>query len=115
MGDTGSLLSQPALQAALLAAAGALAYWLKDVPGLVVSWARRFFISTLTVDSRDEFLFAALVEYMDQHPGLRGVKATLNKSVVPERHLHLISQCAISDQNHRNTAFLSSPQRPLGL
>ena len=43
------------------------------------------------------------------------VRATLNKSVVPERHLHLISQCAISDQNHRNTAFLSSPQRPLGL
>ena len=25
--------TQPALQAALLAAAGALAYWLKDVPG----------------------------------------------------------------------------------
>ena len=29
-------LSQPALQAALLAAAGALAYWLKDVPGLLI-------------------------------------------------------------------------------
>lgn len=71
MNGTG-LLSQPALQAALLAAAGALAYWLKDVPGLVVSWARRFFISTLTVDSRDEFLFSALVEYMDTHPRLRG-------------------------------------------
>ena len=73
MPDTSQLLTQPALQAALLAAAGALAYWLKDVPGLVISWARRFFISTLTVDSRDEFLFPALVEYMDHHPGLRGV------------------------------------------
>ncbi len=108
-------LNQPIAQATLLAAAGALAYAFKDIPAQLMRWGRRFFISTLTVDSRDEFLFAALVEYMDQHPGLRGVKATLNKSVVPERHLHLISQCAISDQNHRNTAFLSSPQRPLGL
>ena len=81
MGDTGSLLSQPALQAALLAAAGALAYWLKDVPGLVVSWARRFFVSTLSVDSRDEFLFGALVEYMDQHPQLRGVNQFTARSV----------------------------------
>ena len=80
MNGTG-LLSQPALQAALLAAAGALAYWLKDVPGLVVSWARRFFISTLTVDSRDEFLFSALVEYMDTHPRLRGVNQFTARSV----------------------------------
>ncbi|MFV0680163.1 BCS1 and AAA domain-containing protein [Ottowia sp.] len=74
-------LSQPALQAALLAAAGALAYWLKDVPGLLIHWGRRFFISTLTVDSRDEFLFAALVEYMDRHPGLRGVNQFTARSV----------------------------------
>ncbi|HQQ52734.1 MAG TPA: hypothetical protein PLN16_02900, partial [Ottowia sp.] len=58
------LLSQPALQAALLAAAGALAYWLKDLPRLLLQWGRRFFVSTLTVDSRDEFLFPALVEHM---------------------------------------------------
>ncbi len=76
-----SLFSQPALQAALLAAAGALAYWLKDVPGLAVSWARRFFISTLTVDSRDEFLFSALIEYMDTHPRLRGVNQFTARSV----------------------------------
>ena len=69
------------LQAALLAAAGALAYWLKDVPGLILSWGKRFFISTLSVDSRDEFLFAALVEYMDHHPGLRGVNQFSARSV----------------------------------
>ena len=68
MDNPASLLSQPALQAALLAAAGALAYWLKDVPGLLIQWGKRFFISTLTVDSRDEFLFPALVEHMDHHP-----------------------------------------------
>jgi chaperone BCS1 len=81
MGDTSQLLSQPALQAAALAAAGALAYWLKDVPGLLIGWGRRFFVSTLSVDSRDEFLFAALVEYMDQHPGLRGVNQFTARSV----------------------------------
>ena len=74
-------LSQPALQAALLAAAGALAYWLKDVPGLLIGWGRRFFVSTLSVDSRDDFLFPALVEYMDQHPGLRGVNQFTARSV----------------------------------
>jgi chaperone BCS1 len=74
-------LSQPALQAALLAAAGALAYWLKDVPGLILRWARRFFVSTLTVASRDDVLFPALVEYMDQHPGLRGVNQFTARSV----------------------------------
>lgn len=73
--------SQPALQAALLAAAGALAYWLKDVPGLLIGWGKRFFISTLTVDSRDDFLFPALIEYMDRHPGLRGVNQFTARSV----------------------------------
>jgi chaperone BCS1 len=68
-----SLLQSPAVQAALLAAAGALAFWLRDVPGLVISWLKRFVISTLAVDSRDEFLFSALVEYMDAHPALRQV------------------------------------------
>ena len=75
------LLQTPAAQAALLAAAGALAFWLRDVPGLVVSWLRRFFISTLTVDSRDEFLFSALVEYMDAHPSLRQVNQFTARSV----------------------------------
>ncbi|HNU10978.1 MAG TPA: AAA family ATPase [Rubrivivax sp.] len=76
-----SLLQSPAVQAALLAAAGALAFWLRDVPGLVISWLKRFVISTLTVDSRDEFLFSALVEYMDAHPALRQVNQFTARSV----------------------------------
>jgi len=76
-----TLLQTPAAQAALLAAAGALAFWLKDVPGLIVSWLQRFVISTLTVDSRDEFLFSALVEHMDAHPSLRQVNQFTARSV----------------------------------
>ena len=76
-----SLLQSPAVQAALLAAAGALAFWLRDVPGLVISWLKRFVISTLAVDSRDEFLFSALVEYMDAHPALRQVNQFTARSV----------------------------------
>lgn len=76
-----TLLQTPVAQAALLAAAGALAFWLRDVPGLLVSWLKRFVISTLTVDSRDEFLFSALVEYMDSHPSLRQVNQFTARSV----------------------------------
>lgn len=65
----------------MLAAAGAVAFWLRDVPGLLVSWGKRFFISTLTIDSRDEFLFAALVEYMDTLPSLRQVNQFTARSV----------------------------------
>ncbi|OYV28765.1 MAG: hypothetical protein B7Z79_12100 [Thiomonas sp. 20-64-9] len=68
-------------QAMLLAAVGALAFWLRDLPGLVLSWVRRFFITTLTLDSRDEFLFAALVEYIDLHPALRQVNQCTARSV----------------------------------
>ena len=74
-------LSPAALQAALLAGAGALVYALRDVPRLLLTWGKRFFISTLSVDSRDEFLFPALVEYMDQHPGLSGVNQFTAHSV----------------------------------
>lgn len=76
-----SLLQSPAVQAALLAAAGALAFWLRDVPGLAISWLKRFAISTLAVDSRDEFLFSTLVEYMDAHPALRQVNQFTARSV----------------------------------
>lgn len=76
-----ALLQTPAAQAAMLAAAGALAFWLKDIPGLLVSWVKRFFISTLTLDSRDEFLFSSLVEYMDAHPSLRQVNQFTARSV----------------------------------
>lgn len=77
-----SLLSAPAFQAALLAAAGAIAYWLKDIPALLVSWGKRFFISSMTVDSRDKFLFGALVEYMDEHPALRRVNQFTARTVL---------------------------------
>ncbi|MCA0242110.1 MAG: AAA family ATPase [Proteobacteria bacterium] len=76
-----SLLHSPIAQAALLAVAGAIAFWLRDVPGLVIAWLRRFAISTLTVDSRDEFLFSALVEYMDAHPALRQINQFTARSV----------------------------------
>lgn len=109
MNGTG-LLSQPALQAALLAAAGALAYWLKDVPGLVVSWARRFFISTLTVDSRDEFLFSALVEYMDTHPRLRGVNQFTARSVRRGTAYQSLDDDLRNGQPPR--AYLSPGERP---
>ena len=75
------LLQTPAAQAALLAVAGAIAFWARDLPGLLVSWLKRFFISTLTVDSRDEFLFSALVEFMDTHPALRQVNQFTARSV----------------------------------
>lgn len=76
-----SLLQSPAGQAALLAVAGALAFALRDLPGLLLSWLRRFVVSTLSVDSRDEFLFSALVEYMDTHPALRQVNQFTARSV----------------------------------
>lgn len=68
-------------QTALLAMAGALLYGLKDIPGQILSWFKRFFISTLTLDSRDEFLFTALVEYMDGHPDIRGTNQFTARSV----------------------------------
>ena len=56
---------------AALALFGLLAVWLRDVPGKVVAWGKHFFVSTLTVDSRDELMFPALVEYMDSREALR--------------------------------------------
>ena len=70
MDFSSTLLSPPALQAAMLAIAGALLYWLKDVPRLLIGWGKRSFVSTLSVESCDDFLFPALVEYIDQHPAL---------------------------------------------
>ena len=54
-----------------LAVFGLLAVWLRDVPGKVFGWARHFLVATLTVDSRDELMFPALVEYMDSREALR--------------------------------------------
>lgn len=71
----------PALQTLVLGALGAVAYWARNVPGLVLGWFRRFFISTLTIDSRDDFLFSAVVEYMNDHPQLRGINQFTARSV----------------------------------
>ncbi|MCU0769890.1 MAG: AAA family ATPase [Burkholderiaceae bacterium] len=54
-----------------LALLGLLAVWLRDLPGRVFGWAKHFLITTLTVDSRDELMFPALVEYMDSRESLR--------------------------------------------
>jgi chaperone BCS1 len=56
---------------AALAVAGILAMWLREVPAKVTAWAKHFLITTLTVDSRDELMFPALVEYMDSRDALR--------------------------------------------
>jgi len=45
--------------------------WLRDVPAKFAAWAKHFFVTTLTVDSRDELMFPALVEYMDSRDALR--------------------------------------------
>jgi chaperone BCS1 len=56
-----------------LAVVGILAMWLREVPGKVAAWAKHFLIATLTVDSREELMFPALVEYMDSRDVLRRI------------------------------------------
>lgn len=56
-----------------LAVVGILAMWLREVPSKVMAWARHFLVTTLTVDSRDELMFPALVEYMDSREVLRRI------------------------------------------
>ncbi|MCL4690565.1 MAG: hypothetical protein KJ007_18560, partial [Burkholderiales bacterium] len=55
----------------VLAALGVAAMWLREVPGKFAKWAKHFLVTTLTVDSREELLFPALVEYMDTREALR--------------------------------------------
>jgi chaperone BCS1 len=54
-----------------LALLGVAAMWLREVPAKFAAWAKHFFVTTLTVDSRDELMFPALVEYMDSRDALR--------------------------------------------
>jgi chaperone BCS1 len=54
-----------------LALLGVAAMWLRDVPGKFAAWAKHFLVTTLTVDSREELMFPALVEYMDSRDALR--------------------------------------------
>src|SRR5512134_2681667 len=56
-----------------LALIGVAAMWLREVPVKVGAWAKHFFVTTLTVDSREELLFPALVEYMDTREALRSL------------------------------------------
>ncbi|MBK9246042.1 MAG: AAA family ATPase [Burkholderiales bacterium] len=56
-----------------LAVIGILAMWLREVPGKVAAWAKHFLITTLAVDSREELMFPALVEYMDSREVLRRI------------------------------------------
>jgi chaperone BCS1 len=54
-----------------LALIGMAALWMRDVPGRFAAWAKHFLVTTMTVDSRDELMFPALVEYMDSRESLR--------------------------------------------
>jgi mitochondrial chaperone BCS1 len=56
-----------------LAVIGLLAVWLREVPGKVAAWAKHFLVTTLAVDSREELMFPALVEYMDSREALRRI------------------------------------------
>ncbi len=56
-----------------LAVAGILAMWLREVPAKAAAWGKHFLVTTLTVDSRDELMFPALVEYMDSRDALRRI------------------------------------------
>jgi chaperone BCS1 len=56
---------------AMLAIAGMAAMWLRGLPGQLAGWARHFFSATLTVDSREDLIFPALVEYMNSRAALR--------------------------------------------
>ena len=58
---------------ATLAVVGVLAMWLRGVPAAFLGWARHFLVTTLTVDSREELMFPALVEYMDSREVLRRI------------------------------------------
>ncbi len=56
-----------------LALLGVAAMWLRELPGKFLPWAKHFVVTTLTLDSRDELLFPALVEYMDSRDALRRI------------------------------------------
>jgi chaperone BCS1 len=57
----------------VLALLGLVAMWFRDVPKHLWELFKRNFVSTLTFDSRDELMFATLVEYMNAKDVLRGI------------------------------------------
>ena len=66
---------------ATLALVGVAALWLRDLPGKAAAWAQHFFVTTFTVDSREELLFPAIVEYMDTREALRRINNFTVRSV----------------------------------
>ncbi|MBK8742842.1 MAG: AAA family ATPase [Betaproteobacteria bacterium] len=58
---------------AVLAILGIAAMWLRALPGQVAGWARHYFVTTLAIDSREELMFPALVEYMDGREAFRRI------------------------------------------
>jgi len=57
----------------VLAGLGIVAMWLRELPVKVFRWGQHFFVTTLAVDSREELMFPALVEYMDSREALRRI------------------------------------------
>ncbi len=71
---TAALGSNPLVSGGMtLALMGVAAMWLRDVPGKFAKWAKHLFVTTLSVDSRDELMFPAFVEYMDSREALRRI------------------------------------------
>ena len=69
-----SLATSPLISGGIaVAAVGLAAVWMRELPGKVGKWAKHFFVTTLTVDSRDDMMFPALVEYMDSRDALRRI------------------------------------------
>lgn len=52
---------------------GILAVWFREVPKTFFNWAKQFFVTSLSFDSRDELLFTTLVEYMHEKDVLRRI------------------------------------------
>ena len=57
----------------VLGALGLLVVWLREVPKLFFAWAKQFFVTSFTFDSRDELMFTTLVEYMHERDVLRRI------------------------------------------
>ena len=52
---------------------GIVAVWFREVPKTFFNWAKQFFVTSLSFDSRDELLFTTLVEYMHEKDVLRRI------------------------------------------
>lgn len=57
----------------VLAGLGMVAMWLRELPVKAAAWAQHFFVTTLSIDSREELLYPAFVEYMDSREALRRI------------------------------------------